>query len=123
MIPIIAQVKARSLAEFGSMVCHDGQEFIYVLEGAVVVHTEFYDAVTLARGEAIYIDSSMGHAYVLAEHFDQALILCVCSTTQEVVLDNAAQQIEDGPRNSVPVTDPVRSPPKERKSSPRPRPA
>jgi transcriptional regulator with XRE-family HTH domain len=92
MIPIFTRVKARSLAEFGDMVRHDGQEFLYVLEGRVVVHTEFYDPVTLSAGESVYIDSRMGHAYLADGDCRQALVICVCSTTQEELLDNAASR-------------------------------
>ncbi len=93
MIPIVSRVKARSLAEFGDLVRHDGQEFLYVLSGRIVVHTEFYGPAALAAGESIYIDSRMGHAYVLSEGCDEALALCVCSTTQEELLDNASRQM------------------------------
>lgn len=48
-------------------VSHTGEEYIYVLNGSMVVHTEFYDPVTLGPGQSIYIDSSMGHAYLTAE--------------------------------------------------------
>jgi transcriptional regulator with XRE-family HTH domain len=92
MIPIVSRIKARSLAEFGEMVRHDGQEFLYVVEGTIVVHTEFYDTVTIGKGESVYIDSRMGHAYVLADGCEDAVALCVCSTTQEELLDNAARQ-------------------------------
>ncbi len=98
MIPIVSRIKARTLSDFGDLVRHDGQEFIYVLEGSIVVHTEYYDPVVLAQGESVYIDSNMGHAYVAAEGFEEALALCVCSTTQEELLDNAARQAEIAPR-------------------------
>jgi transcriptional regulator with XRE-family HTH domain len=101
MIPIVSRIKARSLAEFGDLVRHDGQEFIYVLRGSIVVHTEYYDPVTLSEGESVYIDSKMGHAYVAADGFDEALALCVCSTTQEELLDNAARQAEVAPKRRV----------------------
>jgi transcriptional regulator with XRE-family HTH domain len=97
MIPIISHIKARSLQEFGDMVRHEGQEFIYVLEGRIVVHTEFYSPVTLACGEGVYIDSRMGHAYVLDEGSETALVLGVCSTSQEELLSNAASQVESAP--------------------------
>lgn len=93
MIPIVSRVKARSFAEFGDLVRHDGQEFLYVLSGRIVVYTEYYGPATLAAGESIYIDSRMGHAYVLSEGCDEALALCVCSTTQEELLDNASRQL------------------------------
>ena len=101
MIPVLARLKARSLAEFGEMVRHDGQEFVYVLEGKVVVHTEFYAPVTLAPGESVYIDSGMGHAYVVEEG-EQALVICVCSSTQEELLDNAARQAGTPPHAPTP---------------------
>src|ERR1051326_7944386 len=64
MIPIITMIRAKSLSEFGDLVRHSGEEYIHVLKGSVVVHTEFYDPVILDQGEGIYIDSNMGHAYV-----------------------------------------------------------
>ncbi len=97
MIPIVSRVKARSLAEFGDMIRHEGQEFLYVLEGRIDVHTEFYGPTTLSVGESVYIDSRMGHAYVLSEGCDAALALCVCSTTQEELLDNASRQATEAP--------------------------
>ncbi len=100
MIPIFTRVKARTLEEFGPMVRHDGQEFLYVLEGRVEVHTEFYGPVTLGAGESVYIDSRMGHAYLAADGVDQALVVCVCSTTQDELLENAAIQ---GAREAVPA--------------------
>ncbi len=94
MIPIVSRVKARSLDEFGEMIRHDGQEFLYVLQGRIDVHTEFYDPTTLSVGESVYIDSRMGHAYLLSEGCNDALALCVCSTTQEALLDNAIRQAD-----------------------------
>ncbi len=96
MIPILSQIKARTLDEFGPLVRHRGEEFLYVLEGRVVVHTDFYDPVVLAAGEAVYIDSTMGHAYVLAEGCDVAMALCVCSTSQEELMSGAAALNERG---------------------------
>ena len=40
------------------------RNIIYVLNGRIEVHTEFYDPVVLEEGESIYIDSHMGHAYL-----------------------------------------------------------
>ncbi|MGC1302395.1 MAG: cupin domain-containing protein [Caulobacteraceae bacterium] len=61
----MTRILATSLADFGELVRHAGEEFVDVLERRVTVHTEFYNPVTLEPGEAIYIDSNMGHAYVL----------------------------------------------------------
>lgn len=94
MIPIFTRVKARSLAQFGDMVTHDGQEFIYVLQGRVTVHTAFYDPVTLSPGESVYIDSSMAHAYTTADDDQEALVICVCSTSQEELIGHARRQAQ-----------------------------
>ena len=94
MIPIFTRVKAGSLEAFGALVRHNGQEFLFVVEGSVVVHTEFYDPVTLTTGQGVYIDSRMGHAYTSAGGSSPALVVCVCSTSQEELLSNAASQIQ-----------------------------
>jgi len=64
MTPMMGQVHARTLEEFGDLVRHPGEEFLMVIEGAIVVHTEFYTPVVLHAGETLYIDSNMGHAYL-----------------------------------------------------------
>ena len=79
MVPIYVRVKARSLEEFGSLLRHSGEEFIYVLEGEIEVHTQFYEPVVLRVGESIYLDSGMGHAYISIGDGD-ARILGVCSS-------------------------------------------
>ena len=89
MIPVFAGIKARSLEAFGPLVRHRGEEFFYVLDGRVAVHTEFYEPVVLAVGEGVYIDSNMGHAYVLADGCAHASALCVCSTSQEELVSSA----------------------------------
>lgn len=88
MIPIITRIRAHSAREFGDLVRHQGEEFIYVLEGEIEIHTEFYDPVALKTGQGIYLDSSMGHAYVVAEGFDEALVLGVCSSADEGLMDS-----------------------------------
>lgn len=88
MIPIITRIRARSASEFGDLVRHHGEEFIYVIEGQIEVHTEFYDSVALTAGQGIYLDSSMGHAYVVAEGCEEALVLGVCSSADDGLMDS-----------------------------------
>ena len=78
MVPILTRIRARDIHEFGDQVKHRGEEFIYVLEGAIEVHLQFYTPVVLRVGEGVYIDSTMGHAYVTKD-CESALILAVCS--------------------------------------------
>ncbi|ATY32245.1 helix-turn-helix domain-containing protein [Sphingomonas psychrotolerans] len=88
MIPVITRVRAKSVEEFGDLVHHSGEEFIYIVSGRIVVHTEFYDPVTLEAGESIYIDSNMGHAYVTGEGCDEAVVLGVCSSAEDGLMDS-----------------------------------
>ena len=88
MIPVLTKVRAKSLAEFGELVHHPGEEYIHVLEGKVEVHTEFYDTIVLGAGESVYIDSNMGHAYLAAEGCDEAVLLGVCSSADDQLMES-----------------------------------
>lgn len=88
MIPIITRIRAHSASEFGDLVRHQGEEFIYVIEGAIEIHTEFYDPVELKQGQGIYLDSSMGHAYVVGKECGEALVLGVCSSADDGLMDS-----------------------------------
>jgi len=79
MVPILGRIRAHSLAEFGELIRHQGEEFIYVLEGCIEVHLQFYTPLTLQVGQGIYIDSTMGHAYI-AKDCESALVLAICSS-------------------------------------------
>lgn len=83
MVPIHARIKASNLQEFGPLEQHGGEEFLIVLEGEIEVHSEFYAPVTLKRGESIYLDSTMGHAYLNAGDQD-AEVFCVCTEPQRL---------------------------------------
>lgn len=87
MIPVLTRVRAKSIAEFGELVHHSGEEYIHVLEGRAEVHTEFYDPIILEAGQSVYIDSNMGHAYIAAEGCDEVLLLGVCSSPDEQLLE------------------------------------
>ncbi len=78
LLPVLVRIKARSITEFGELVRHDGEEFIYVLRGKVELHSAFYATVILNVGEYAYLDSTMGHAYVSGSEED-AEILCICA--------------------------------------------
>ena len=59
-----------------------------MVRGRIVVHTEFYDPLPLEEGESIYLDSSMGHAYVTGEGCDEAIVLGVCSSAENDLMDS-----------------------------------
>ncbi|WP_424939870.1 helix-turn-helix domain-containing protein [Aliiroseovarius sp. S253] len=80
MLPYRARVRARAFDEFDGWVRHDGEEFLYVLTGAVRLITEFYEPVEMRRGDSAYYDASMGHNVISVSEED-ALILWVTSLT------------------------------------------
>ncbi len=97
MIPVFTRIRAKSLEEFGDLVRHSGEEFIYVLEGAMKVVTEFYDEAVISAGQSIYIDSTMGHAYLAAEGFDEAVTIGVCSSDDENLLASLMSLYDGNP--------------------------
>lgn len=88
MIPVLTRIRAKSVEEFGDLVHHSGEEYVYVLDGRIEIHTEFYDPIVLEAGESIYIDSKMGHAYLAAEGCDEATVLGVCSSAEEDLMQS-----------------------------------
>lgn len=85
-IPVVTKIRAKSAEQFGALVEHAGEEYVFVFKGRVVVTTEFYDPVTLAEGESIYLNSSMGHAYLAADGCDEAEVLGVMSSADEELM-------------------------------------
>lgn len=99
MIPILTRIIAKTIEEFGPLVRHSGEEWMYVIEGAMEVHTEFYEAVRLEAGQSIYLDSSMGHAYLVAPGHEEALVIGACASADEDhvhALMNASQAAAPG---------------------------
>lgn len=64
MVPVIINVRARSLDEAGGLFRHSGEEFLYVLNGSMELHSDLYAPLELGPGDSIYFDSGMAHAYV-----------------------------------------------------------
>jgi mannose-6-phosphate isomerase-like protein (cupin superfamily) len=95
MTPMTAEIKARTLAQTNGLLRHEGEEFTYVLEGALELHTEFYEPMRVEAGGSVYFDSTMGHTYV-ALGDAPAKILCVCSavesTVTQALLNSAADE-------------------------------
>lgn len=64
--PIVFEIKARTLDEYGEFTRHAGEEFVYVIEGSLEFHCDLYAPVVLSQGDSIYFDAGMGHAFVAA---------------------------------------------------------
>jgi len=64
MSPIVGTVHARQIHGPEDFVRHAGEEFAYVLSGEIEVHFENGEVVHMARGDSLYFDSRLGHAYI-----------------------------------------------------------
>ena len=99
MIPVITRIRAKTPEQFGDLVRHPGEEYVYVLKGKVVISTEFYDPLTLGEGQSIYLDSNMGHAYLATDDCDEAVVLGVMSSGDEELMQELLS-IHEGQRRA-----------------------
>lgn len=74
MIAGIAVVTARSLAEHGPMVTHQGEEFVYVIDGPVTFASAGFADHTLKTGDCMQFDSSTPHAWFSATDKDAKVL-------------------------------------------------
>ena len=79
MVPIMAEVRARTLEEFGPLLHHAGEEYFLVIRRPVSLRHRLYAAEILEEGDGVYLDSTMGHAYLNAGD-EPAKGICLCSS-------------------------------------------
>lgn len=118
MVPTVTRIRAKSVEEFGELVRHPGEEYIYVLQGPVEIHTEFYEPVLLQTGESIYIDSTMGHAYIAPEGTDEAVVLGVCSAAEEDLMESL-MELHTDEASPMKAREPIAAAPRELKRAAR----
>jgi transcriptional regulator with XRE-family HTH domain len=78
MIPIIIDVRARSVEELGGLVRHSGEEYLYVISGGMELHSDLYAPLMLGAGDSVYFDSAMAHAYIRTSS-ERCIVLSVCA--------------------------------------------
>jgi transcriptional regulator with XRE-family HTH domain len=88
--PIIGEIKAHSLEEAGEFHRHEGEEFVFVVSGALELHSESYAPLRLQPGDSVYFDSGMAHAYV-ALGKERCKILSICTAPFENVAIKRAE--------------------------------
>jgi len=98
--PIFCEYRARTLEEFGEFMRHAGEEFLYVIDGVLELHTECYSPLVLGAGESAYFDSRMGHAY-LARGEKPCHALSICTVPE---LPGAPKMRNRAKRTEEPVT-------------------
>lgn len=106
MIPLIMKIKARSLDDITNWSSHAGEEFIFVMKGAVRLYTEFYNPVELHPGESAYIDSEMEHGFVSIGEGDAEIVsMCLSSQTTQAFFAAAGMHEELPPPDRSPQTE------------------
>lgn len=86
LTPMVSEVRARSIEEFGDFHRHDGEEFVFVLEGELAFYSDTYTPAYLKAGDSVYFDSGMGHAYVAVGN-KRCRILSIFSTSDDQVVN------------------------------------
>jgi quercetin dioxygenase-like cupin family protein len=79
-------LRARTMEEFGELIRHSGEEFTLVLEGSVEFHCELYAPLLMRKGDSIFFDSSMGHAYLAAEA-GPCRVVSICSGPESQLIE------------------------------------
>ena len=85
MVPIFGEVFAKDIATYGEFLRHHGEEFVYVLQGTLELHTEMYTPARLETGDSVYFDSGMRHAYI-AVGDEPCRILSICATREQEIV-------------------------------------
>ena len=91
MIPIVIDVRAQSVGELGGLVRHSGEEYLYILAGAMELHSDLYAPLPLRPGDSVYFDSGMAHAYVRTSE-EKCTVLSICAGPGIQQLAGAAGQ-------------------------------
>lgn len=75
------------------MAAHAGEEVIYVISGAVELHTAYYAPTVLNEGDAVYLDSRMGHA-LIAHNCPEATVFWVVTGSSQDSLKQSLAEAE-----------------------------
>lgn len=76
MLPAVNIIKAKTEQQAGGLASHNGEEFLYVIQGEILLLTEAYKPLLLTLGDCIYFDASMAHCYVNhSETYSQILVV------------------------------------------------
>lgn len=74
MVPYISTIRARDVSEFDNWVRHTGEEFMFVLSGELIFHSEHYRPLKMRVGDSVYYDSGMGHCCTSAGAEDAVVL-------------------------------------------------
>ncbi|WP_233850077.1 helix-turn-helix domain-containing protein [Paraburkholderia sp. HD33-4] len=82
MVPMRGHVRARKLSDFPDYIRHSGEEFVFLLQGALELRFETGAVFALKQGDSLYFDSSVGHVYLSTGKKPAEVLVC-CVDTDE----------------------------------------
>jgi transcriptional regulator with XRE-family HTH domain len=83
MVPVRGRIHARSLGDFPDFIRHSGEEFLFVLDGELELRFENGKVYKLSRGDSLYFDSAVGHAYISIGEEDADVLVCCADIDPE----------------------------------------
>jgi transcriptional regulator with XRE-family HTH domain len=75
--PTILDVVATSLPDHGAMSVLDGEAYVLILAGQVVLHSQLYAPLPLGPGDGVYFDGRAPHALLAAEAAGARVLMVV----------------------------------------------
>lgn len=81
MHPFLNHVRGRTVEDVGGLAAHDGEEYLLVQRGRLMLHTSAYAPLLLNSGDSIYFDATLPHAYVSADA-GGVEFLVICTSEQ-----------------------------------------
>lgn len=104
MVPFRMEIKTREVPAAQDWSHHEGEEWVFVVEGAIDLHTEHYAPARLEKGDSAYFDSTMRHCFVNAGE-GSAVVLSVCLADVRTFPqgDALAEQAQAKRKSAVPA--------------------
>lgn len=76
-LPLLLDVRTRSLEESGGLIGHRGEEFCYVLSGKLVLHLQGRPPRIMKAGASALFDSATPHAYLAGDAAGAKILVVV----------------------------------------------
>lgn len=94
--PVLGTVHSRSIQGPQDFAKHAGVEFVYVLSGEIEVHFVNGDKARLRKGDSLYFESRIGHAYITVSKQLARVIGIITVESNHMALARQGQGVHDG---------------------------
>ncbi|MFT4716718.1 MAG: transcriptional regulator with XRE-family HTH domain [Paracoccaceae bacterium] len=98
MHPYLNHVSAKTIADAGGLNSHEGEEFLFVIQGILILHSQAYAPLHLEKGEAVYFDATQPHAYVTGDQKPAEILVITSAGLPAVPSGLASNTQKDTPQ-------------------------